>query len=300
MKKGISNVQWMLFVIGLIVLVILCFQKFGNAIVFPTIGIVVAIIIPVLITSKPFRNFIKRYLREFTILIFIFDLLLILSIIRIPPQCIRKGKPTGSSDSISVLEKYDPSGIMGDVGDIQVERMIGFHRFIYKTYGRGPHEWDYKYIADSLNPLPAKFAGVMYLNPPNNWGIDPNGGFDLRRLSQRIEWEARCDEVDSVNVEFIIGGVNWIWENAEKVGSPYPCSMPRVSLGIKTLTSEWQHFEYKFSESALPKKYFCSVVGGFAWVISWGSNGIEINENGTKPVQPKTFIIDIRNVFYKK
>lgn len=224
----------------------------------------------------------------------------------IPTPDGRIGKPPDNSEIFFVYPKYHPSGYMGDIGDITVAELPEAVRFIYEAKGRGApeephkgsHEWEYKYINGELNLNPAKFAGVMYLNPPNNFGVDPNGGFDLRSIRRVIKWEARSVERE-VNVEFVIGGVTWIWddESRERQDAPYPDSMPRLSLGIKTLTEDWQSFE--FDLSGKPEDDFKRVVGGFAWVISWGSNGVQLNEEGT-PEPSKTFTIEIRNIRYER
>jgi hypothetical protein len=187
---------------------------------------------------------------------------------------------------------------MGDINDLTVVVTDVNHQFIYRTTGQGQHEWDYKYINGILNERPAKFAGVMYLDPPNNFG-ERCGGFDLRPVRGVIRWEARSAD-DNVYVEFVIGGINWIWneQTKQKVTSPFPDSMPAVPLGVKKLTSKWQSFEYSFL--GLPKKDFRRVLGGFGWVINWNSNGVETDETGNAPRNPKVFTIEIRNIRYER
>lgn len=209
------------------------------------------------------------------------------------------GKPPGNSSSFVVYPEYDPSGYLGDIGDISVEKGSASVRFTYETNGRGPHEWEYKYIDNEFNLIPCQFAGVMYLNPPNNWGEDANGGFDLRDTRQVVKWEARS-MTGVVNVEFVIGGINWKWDEKtkERIAAPYPDSLPRHSLGTKTLSEDWQSFEADISN--IPEENFRSVVGGFAWVISWGSNQVQINDSMTGPEQSRTFTIEIRNIRYER
>ncbi len=204
----------------------------------------------------------------------------------------RIGISPGNSNIFFLYPNYDPSGYMGDSGDITVEKSPNMVRFIYETIGRGPHEWEWKYASNNL----AKFAGVMYLNPPNNWGTESNGGFDLRGF-HIVKWEARSIS-GIVNVEFIIGGVVWKWndEKKERVSVPYPDSMIRTTFGIKTLTEDWQSFEADLSY--LPEDNFRCVIGGFAWIISWESNHIQINSIRTSSDQPKKFTIEIRNIQY--
>jgi hypothetical protein len=223
-----------------------------------------------------------------------------------PPPSTDTNKPSGESigksttdyESFSVNERYHPSGKMGDIGDITVNRGVNIDQFIYNVGGRGPHEWDYKYVHGAINNSAAQFAGVMYLDPPNNWGWDPCGGYDLRGF-RRITWEARSIGGE-VLIEFLVGGVKWEWNGTRmgKVNVSYPDSLPRTSLGTKSLTENWQFFEHTFSEQSLD--YFKRVVGGFGWVINWGSNNILPNDEGTAPVQPRTLRIEIRNVRYER
>jgi hypothetical protein len=197
-----------------------------------------------------------------------------------------------------VEESYEPSGKMGDTGDVIIDKSRGVTRFVYEAKGRGPHMWEYTYVNNQLNPEPAQFAGVMYLSPPNNWGTDPQGGRDLRGGYRVLRWEARSEGGEAY-AEFVIGGVNWVLDSAnkERSAAPYPDSLGRRSLGTKQLTAEWQPFEFDLSR--IPREELARVVGGFGWVISWGSNGVTINEARTGPVQSKVFIIEVRNVRFE-
>ncbi len=203
--------------------------------------------------------------------------------------------------SLSVSDMYHPSGKMGDIGDVGILRVPGEDQFNYEPMGRGPHEWEWKYINGEPNDRPAQFAGVMYLHPPNNWGTDPNGGRDLRHAAHVIKWEARSDR-EEVYVEFVIGGINWGWDEQHKrVSARYPDSMPRTSVGTKRLTSTWQQFSVDLKERGLDKEeYFKKVIGGFGWVINWGPNGIVWDSKDERPSDIKKFEIEIRNIRYER
>jgi hypothetical protein len=217
-----------------------------------------------------------------------------------PPHEMRIGKLPGNPTSFSVDANYDPSGEMGDIGDIKMSKDAGAVRFTYETLGKGPHKWDWTYVEHQLNPQPAQFAGVAYLDPPNNWGTAPRGGFDLRGY-RIIRWEARSLS-DEVKVEFVIGGINWIWDalKKERVEPPYPDSLRYQRLGIKTLTPQWQSFEFILASANIPEEEFACVVGAFSWVISWGSNGVKLNATETGPENPKTFVLEVRNIRYER
>jgi hypothetical protein len=212
-----------------------------------------------------------------------------------PTPTPRTGKPTGNGASFAVFPSYDPSGYVGDIGDLSVTEETGLVHFVYTTNGKGPHEWEWKYLDDgTLNPNPCGFAGVLCLNPPNDWGRkDPHGGFDLRGR-KTLTWKARSLS-GPVSVKFVIGGVVWQWDGQThmQVAVPYPDSMPWTPLGIQKLTSTWQTFIYNLS--AVPQEYLRAVVAGFGWEISW-NNALQ----GTGSEQPQTFIIEIQDISYER
>ncbi|MCX5645049.1 MAG: hypothetical protein NTZ17_10260 [Phycisphaerae bacterium] len=224
-----------------------------------------------------------------------------------PPQPTYSASPSvmkqpANRDSASVMEEYHPSGLMGDIGDLRpTARMEEADQFTYEPQGRGSHEYDYKYVNGILNERPAQFAGVMYLHPRGNWGTDPAGGCDLRDVADVIRWEARAVD-GTVNVEFLIGGITWTWDEMakKKVPAPYPDSLPHTDLGTKRLTSEWKLFEVDLREKGRVRDDFKKVVGGFGWVITWAANGLKMSDDALSPNQKKVFIIEIRNIRYER
>ena len=207
------------------------------------------------------------------------------------------GKPAGEAKDFQVYPNYDPSGYMGDIGDLKTVKGPDSVQFIYEVCGRGAHEWEYKYIEGELNPNPAKFAGVMYLDPPGNFGTSPSGGYDLRGY-HKLHWEARSLEGEAT-VEFVIGGIDWVWNSEhQRESAPYPCSMPRDSLGVYTLTTAWQEFDESLVEH--DEDDFERVVGGFGWVAGWDSNGITVEKPGSCAEQPAKIQIEIRNLRYER
>ncbi len=204
------------------------------------------------------------------------------------------GRPMGDVTVFSVNENYDPSGLMGDIGDITVANIEDVVTFTYETKGRGPHEWDWKYVDGELSSGIAQFSGVMLLSSPNNWGT--TAGYDLRGMTS-VSWEARS-LTGAVWVEFVIGGVTWRWDGDSRQQEcvPVPDSMPRISLGKYLLTSSSQSFEYDLS--GLPEEYLMNVIGGFGWTISWGPNDVVLNDDRTGPIEPRIITIDVSNIQY--
>ena len=210
------------------------------------------------------------------------------------------GKPVPNGKEFLVQSNFHPSGLMGDIGDVSINRQSDVDRFTYDVKGRGPHEWDYKYVHCRLDSMPARFAGVIYLDPPNNFGEARTGGYDLRGF-RRLKWEARC-LTGEVYTEFVVGGVNWKWNDTvacpQTESTPFPCSMPRTSLGIKRLTADWQPFEYEFSADL--ESQLCRVVGGFAWTIAPTSNGVTWDLDRPTPNVPAVFSIELRGIRYER
>src|SRR5579864_6647375 len=178
-------------------------------------------------------------------------------------------KPSATASVFSVDSNYVASGKMGDVDDIEIGTGEGgATQFVYTPKGLGQHEWTWKYKDNQENKDPAKFGGVVYLSPPDDFGMSPDCGWDLRGF-HRVVWEARSPG-QNINVEFIIGGVNWLWHQEkgkwEKVPPPHPDSMPRIGLGTKPLSNDWQKFEAEIQQ---PPESFKRIVGGFSWIITW-------------------------------
>jgi hypothetical protein len=218
------------------------------------------------------------------------------SILAARAAVVETGKAIGNVSTFSVDENYAPTGKMGDIGDVSVEEQQGLVRFVYETKGRGPHLWEWKYDGDGKeNSQPALFAGVMYLDPRGNWGSDAEGGFDLRNCHRVIKWEARSIS-GPVEVKFLIGGDKRDVATKERGKFQFPNTLDQ-SLGIRKLDTQWETFEFDLSK--IPDDRFKRIVGGFGWIISWSSNGVEPN-NHMSTDQPKTFTIEIRNVRYEQ
>jgi len=218
-----------------------------------------------------------------------------------PSQC----KLPGTSNVFIVDQYYKPKQYMGDTGDIR--KVAGGTpnpiQFEYITNGEGPHEWEYKYINMESNLNPAQFVGIMFIDSAGPGGTDPNNGYDLRGY-KLIKWEARSIQ-GSVNVEFVIGGVTWNWDEQTKkmISAPYPDSIKSpISLLKPMLTPQWQEFEFVF-RNEVEEEFLKCVVGVFGWVITWGDNGVKSIRNTDGiiiPENPKIFGIEIRNIRYEK
>jgi hypothetical protein len=214
-----------------------------------------------------------------------------------PIGVVNKGKSAPQGSVFDLNKYYVASGKMGDIGDVEIADTV----FTYTTKGRGPHEYEWKYDLDGKAvERPAGFGGVVWLSPANAFGTDSQGGYDLTGF-KTLKWEARSIGAD-VNVEFFIGGINWIWKQTDakpaRVPAPYPDTMPRIGFGIKKLTPDWQQFEVSLADQ--PTNNFLRVVGGFGWVANWGSNEVESNEDGTGANTNKVNKFEVRNIRYER
>jgi len=149
---------------------------------------------------------------------------------------------------------YTPNGYMGDLGDIHmnqvyIENPHSGNSAIQVTYdaaGATPQNCD-------SAPL-CRWSGVYWLEPANNWGLDPTlegQGFDLSEYSRLKLW-ARADQL--CTMKFLVGGID----------NPYGDSLKISKEKVVNLTQQWQEIEIDLSGADLSH-----IIGGFAWVADW-------------------------------
>jgi hypothetical protein len=100
------------------------------------------------------------------------------------------------------------------------------------------------------------WAGIYWLNPPDNWG-DRKGGYNLTG-AERLTFWARGEKGGERIEEFKMGGVGR--------GMDYPDS-DNAFIGPVILTKEWK--EYTID---LRGKDLSYISGGFAWVSNTDAN----------------------------
>lgn len=149
------------------------------------------------------------------------------------------------SDAGSPDNHYDPSGWMGDTGDISMtqESLTNPHggssciRIGYsakKTQGAG-------------------WAGVYWQNPSNNWGSKA-GGYDLSGATKLTFW-ARGEKGGERIEEIKVGGITGEYPDSDVAG-----------IGPLLLSTEWRQYTID-----LKGKDLSSISGGFCWVASAAS-----------------------------
>jgi len=101
-----------------------------------------------------------------------------------------------------------------------------------------------------------RWAGVYWLNPPDNWG-DRKGGYNLTGATKLVFW-AKGEKGGEQIAEFKVGGVGQTRD--------FPDS-DTVTIGPVILSKEWK--EYSID---LRNKDLSYISGGFAWAANVDNN----------------------------
>ncbi|MFH1867918.1 MAG: hypothetical protein ABH843_03005 [Candidatus Omnitrophota bacterium] len=144
---------------------------------------------------------------------------------------------------------YIPSGYMGDYSDVSIA----------DGHQEGPYSGKtcikVTYRPDASQG--ARWAGVQWQYPPNNWG-EKKGGFDLTGATKLSFW-ARGEKGGERIEEFKIGGISGTYPDSDI-----------ASVGPTVLTKDWQRYEIDLSGKDLSY-----ISGGFSW-----SSNLDVNPDG--------------------
>jgi hypothetical protein len=150
------------------------------------------------------------------------------------------------ADRGSIKNHYIPSGWMGDYSDIKFD---------------GASKED-PYLGDSCIKIAynnkvtqgARWAGIFWQNPSNNWGtID--GGYDLSKATKFTFW-ARGERGGERIEEFKVGGIMGEYSDSDS-----------VSIGPVILNKEWKQYTID-----LKGKDMSYIIGGFCWATNIDNN----------------------------
>ena len=100
-----------------------------------------------------------------------------------------------------------------------------------------------------------RWAGIYWLNPPNNWGTR-KGGFDLKGAT-KVTFRARGEDGGEQIEEFTVGGITGDYPDSDK-----------IIFGPVILSSEWKQYTID-----LRGKDLSYISGGFAWSTNEEVNG---------------------------
>ena len=159
------------------------------------------------------------------------------------------------TDGRSPDNHYIPSGYMGDYSDIAVD----------PASFDNPHSGttSIKTVYSNKVSQGARWAGVYWQNPANNWG-DRQGGYDLTGATKLSFW-VRGENAGERIEEFKIGGITGVYADSDVAG-----------IGPVLLTKEWKQYEID-----LRGKDLSYISGGFCWATN-----LDVNPDGA------TFYLD--------
>lgn len=159
------------------------------------------------------------------------------------------------ADRGSVNNHFIPSGWMGDYGDIK--------------YDNGSKEDPYlgdtcvKIIYSGKATQGARWAGIYWQNPANNWGT-VDAGFDLSRATKLTFWARGAKGAERIE-EFKVGGIMGEFSDSDT-----------AAIGPVILNNTWT--QYSIDLSGKDMSY---IIGGFVWATN-----IDVNPEGA------TFYLD--------
>src|SRR3989338_936417 len=150
------------------------------------------------------------------------------------------------TDGSSPDNHYVPSGWMGDYGDLKID----------DKNMTAPHSGttSIKFVYSGKATQGARWAGIYWQNPPNNWGTRP-GGYDLTGAKKVTFW-ARGENGGERIEEFKIGGMTGEYADSDVAG-----------IGPVVLTAEWKQYVID-----LESKDLSSISGGFLWATNIDAN----------------------------
>jgi hypothetical protein len=165
-----------------------------------------------------------------------------------------KGFPV-YTDARSPDNHYVPAGYMGDYSDVKIEGACF----------DSPHSGTtcIKVTYSSMASNGARWAGVYWQSPANNWG-DKKGGFDLTGAKKLVFWVRGAKGGERIE-EFKLGGLTGLYPDSDIAG-----------IGPVMLTQEWKQYEIDLSGKDLSY-----ISGGFCFATN-----LDVNPEGA------TFYLD--------
>ncbi len=145
----------------------------------------------------------------------------------------------------SSISYFALSGYMGDVQNIKILKIRDNYSF--KTSLKVIYTPTHK--DDSLG-----WAGVFWQWPPNNWGRNEAGGYDLRK-AKYLYFYAKGEKGDEL-IEFKVGGTQGTFGDSAS-----------ATTGVINLTKKWKLYKID-----LTKKDLRNIIAGFGFLIKEGLN----------------------------
>jgi len=153
------------------------------------------------------------------------------------------------ADRSSMNNHFIPSGWMGDYGDIKYDGASKEDPYLGDTC--------VKIIYSGKATQGARWAGIYWQNPPNNWGT-VDKGFDLSKAVKLTFW-ARGEKGGERIEEFKVGGIMGEFSDSDSAG-----------IGPVILNKDWTQYTID-----LKGKDMSYIIGGFCWATN-----IDVNPEG--------------------
>ncbi len=159
------------------------------------------------------------------------------------------------ADRSSVNNHFIPSGWMGDFGDIKYDGASKEDPYLGDTC--------IKVVYSGKASNGARWAGIYWQNPANNWGtIDK--GYDLSKATKLTFWARGAKGGERIE-EFKLGGIMGEFSDSDAAG-----------IGPVILNKEWTQYTID-----LKGKDLSYIIGGFCWATN-----VDVNPEGA------TFYLD--------
>jgi hypothetical protein len=159
------------------------------------------------------------------------------------------------ADRSSANNHFIPSGYMGDYSDIKVDRASKEDPYLGDSC--------IKVVYSDVVTQGARWAGVYWQNPANNWGT-VDAGYDLSKATKLTFWARGAKGGERIE-EFKVGGIMGEYSDSDTAG-----------IGPVILNKEWTQYTID-----LKGKDMSYVIGGFCWATN-----IDVNPEGA------TFYLD--------
>jgi len=150
------------------------------------------------------------------------------------------------ADRSTAKNHFIPSGWMGDYGDIKYDGSSKEDAYLGDTC--------IKIIYSGQGTQGARWAGIFWQNPANNWG-SVDAGFDLSKTTKLTFWARGAKGGERIE-EFKVGGIMGEFSDSDS-----------ATIGPVILNKEWTQYTID-----LKGKDMSYVIGGFAWSTNVDNN----------------------------
>ncbi|MDD5465801.1 MAG: hypothetical protein PHP73_05630 [Candidatus Omnitrophica bacterium] len=150
------------------------------------------------------------------------------------------------ADRSTAANHFIPSGWMGDYGDIKYDGASKEDPYLGDTC--------VKIIYNGKAAQGARWAGIFWQNPANNWG-SVDAGFDLSKAAKLTFWARGAKGGERIE-EFKVGGIMGEFSDSDS-----------ATIGPVLLNKEWTQYTID-----LKGKDLSYVIGGFCWSANVDNN----------------------------